>query len=250
VNDYFSYQKALAVECLLPVLEREGVELAGRSVLEVGCGYGGVLAGLSERRRLGEAVGIDVDPEMIEAGRRRCPAGVRLEVGDFLRREPARSFDVVLLRDVLEHIVDVEGALRRARALLRPQGALYVSFAPFYSPFGGHQHIGGGPFSYVPWLQLLPAGIFRRLLRVDGSAYKSAPAAMADLDSVLRTRLTTGLFRRLTARLDLRVAWSRQYLVRPDHRRKLGLPPLALPRLPLLDELLCTGVEAILRPVR
>lgn len=245
IDDFHAYERTLGEVCLLPLLARHGVELAGKAVLDAGCGYGGVLAALAEEYPLGEALGVDLDADMVRLGAARCPAGVRLEAGDFLRLE-GRRFDLILLRDVLEHIVDVEGALARAAALLRPGGLIFASFAPFYSPFGGHQHNASGLPSRLPWLHLLPEAVFRSLLRLPGNSYKSGGSLSADMDTVLRTRLTLARFRRAVSAAGLRMTYRAQYLSRPDYAVKFGLPELRFPAVPALDELLCTGAEALL----
>jgi len=245
IKDFLTYEKALGQAFLIPLIESQGISLAGKSVLDLGCGYGGVLAVLQEKYGLADALGIDLDPEMIRSGQERGPHGVKLETRDFFALED-RLFDFILMRDVLEHIVDVEGALAKAVRLLKPGGMIYASFAPFYSPFGGHQHNGAGLFSNVPWLQVLPESWFRRLLRLEGNSYKSATGLESDMDTVLRTRLTLSGFRRLVPKVGLKLRYHAQYLIRPDYKIKFGLPALAFPRLPPLDDLLSTGSESIL----
>jgi SAM-dependent methyltransferase len=245
IADFHAYEKALGERFLRPLLADHGIQLDGKAVLDVGCGYGGVLAALAEAHPLGEARGVDLDPAMVEEGLKRAPKGVVLEVRDFLTLDGA-AYDVILLRDVLEHIVDVEGALRNAARILRPGGTVYASFAPFLSPFGGHQHNGSGLPSGIPWLHLLPESAFRSLLRLPGNSYKGVEGLSADMDSVLKTRLTLARFRRAVAAVGFRFRYRAQYLSRPDYRIKFGLPQVAYPAVPLLDELLCTGAEALL----
>jgi SAM-dependent methyltransferase len=246
VADFHAYEKALGSRFLVPLLRREGFDPSGKSVLDVGCGYGGVLASLAEAHPLGEALGVDLDADMIRAGAGRCPPPVRLEVRDFFALD-GRGFDLILLRDVLEHIVDVEGAVAKAARLLRPGGRIYASFAPFLSPFGGHQHNASGPASLLPWLQLLPERAFRGLLRLRGNSYKSGPGLADDMESVLRTRLTVGRFERAASAAGLRAGYRAHYLSRPDYRIKFGLPAVPFPPVPVLREFLCTGAEALLR---
>lgn len=245
VEDFHAYEKALGSRFLLPLLEGHGAPLAGASVLDVGCGYGGVLAALAEKHPLAGALGVDLDPDMIRSGSVRCPPGVKLETRDFLEMDGG-TFDLILMRDVLEHIVDVEAALAKAARLLRPGGRLFASFAPFYSPFGGHQHNGSGLPSRLPWLHLLPEAAFRALLRLPGNGYKGRAGLAADMDTVLRTRLTLARFRRAAAGAGLRTRYHAQYLSRPDYRLKFGLPAVAFPAFPGLEELVCTGAEALL----
>lgn len=268
IADFHAYEKELCLKGLIPLLRRQGFDPSGKSVLDVGCGYGGVLAGLAESFPLKSALGIDLDALMIRQGSEKCPEGVRLQVRDFFGMHPvdpeafdpgshgpdlvrraasaSGGYDLILMRDVLEHIPDAEGALRKAASLLSPRGVIFASFAPFYSPFGGHQHNGSGLFSNVPWLQLLPEPLFRAALRLKGNSYKSGQSLSEDMESVLRTRLTIGRFRRMIPGAGLRLGYFARYLSRPDYRIKFGLPEIGFPAIPGLDELACTGVEALL----
>jgi SAM-dependent methyltransferase len=244
VPDFHAYEKALGERFLIPLLESRGIALDGRAVLDAGCGQGGVLAALGESHTLAEAHGVDLDADMVARGAARCGRGLRLEVADFLRLE-GRNYDLILLRDVLEHIVDVEGAFRKAARLLRPGGVLFASFAPFWSPFGGHQHNGAGPASRIPWLHLLPEAAFRSLLRLPGNSYKTGAGLAADMETVLRTRLTLARFRRAAAAAGFRMTYRAQYLSRPDYAIKFGLPQVPFPPIPGLEEIACTGAEAL-----
>lgn len=70
------------------------VGLAPRSVLDAGCGTGRVAAELA--RRGVAVVGVDVDPSMIEAARRRAPELEWIEA-DLCQLDLGRRFDVVVL---------------------------------------------------------------------------------------------------------------------------------------------------------
>ena len=60
IADFHAYEKALGERFLRPLLENHGIELDGKAVLDVGCGYGGVLAALAEAHRLGLRVIVDL----------------------------------------------------------------------------------------------------------------------------------------------------------------------------------------------
>lgn len=245
VTDYFAYEKKLCRTGLIPALARVGFDAAGKAVLDVGCGYGGVLAALAETFPLRRGLGLDLDAEMIARGKAEAPAGVVLEARDFFSFSEG-GFDLIVLRDVLEHMPHAVDALMKAASLLAPGGIIFASFAPFWSPFGGHQHNGVGFLANVPWLHALPEAWFRRALRLEGNSYKSNRALAEDMESVLRTRLTLRGFRGMLPGAGLRLQRFQRYLIRPDFRVKFGLPALGFPALPWIDELACTGVEAIL----
>jgi SAM-dependent methyltransferase len=111
---------ALKVRYLLAHLPATG------RVLEVGCGGGRLLNTVAAHRPHLELDGCDIRPLRYAPARFRFTL-VGLESAA-LPYESA-SFDVVVMMDALEHFQDPAGALRAARAVLRPHGRL-VSFTP------------------------------------------------------------------------------------------------------------------------
>jgi SAM-dependent methyltransferase len=97
----------------------------GFRVLEVGCGTGAVLQVLERACHRGHVVGMDSFAEGLHFARRRttCP----LVVGDANRPPFGAEFSVVGLFDVLEHLPDDEGVLRRMSELLIPGGTLLLT---------------------------------------------------------------------------------------------------------------------------
>lgn len=98
--------------------------LRGKSVLDVGCGAGGLAPHL---RSLGavEIVGIEPSALAVEAGV-RCDNVYRLPVEKAVG-EIDRQFDVIVAADVLEHLVDPWTVLAHLRPLLAKEGMLLVS---------------------------------------------------------------------------------------------------------------------------
>jgi 2-polyprenyl-6-hydroxyphenyl methylase/3-demethylubiquinone-9 3-methyltransferase len=100
--------------------------IAGKSVLDVGCGLGFFSRRLAERGALVTAC--DLGPELVRRTRERV--GCTAVVADALALEhqfgPDR-FDVVVSSECIEHTPDPDGALRQMVAVLRPGGYLSVS---------------------------------------------------------------------------------------------------------------------------
>jgi SAM-dependent methyltransferase len=96
----------------------------GERVLDIGSGKGELAADLVERAGA-TVVGIDHDPHHLAFARERF-AGERLrfEAGDVLAGLPTGPFDVVVLSNVLEHIPDRVGLLRRIVADVSPRVVL------------------------------------------------------------------------------------------------------------------------------
>src|SRR4029079_273783 len=49
-----------------------------------------------------------------------------------------RSFDIVLSYDVFEHVADLRAVLSECHRVLRPGGALYALFPPYFGPRAHH----------------------------------------------------------------------------------------------------------------
>ena len=104
--------------------------LAGKSVLDVGCG-GGILA--EAMARSGARVkGIDLAERPLKVAElHRLESGVAVEyeaasAEDLAAREPAR-YDVVTCMEVLEHVPDPASTVRACAALARPGGQLFFA---------------------------------------------------------------------------------------------------------------------------
>jgi SAM-dependent methyltransferase len=102
--------------------------LAGQRVLDVGCGYGALVSFLQSQGY--QAEGIDFDPVSVEAAQQIFPGvPVRLENAETMERYPSASFDSIVLKDALHHLVcegDFSSSSRMFRRLLVPGGRLVV----------------------------------------------------------------------------------------------------------------------------
>jgi SAM-dependent methyltransferase len=70
-------------------------ELAGRSVLDVGCGLGDFYGFLREKTHLKDYLGMDINDNMIALARRKYPEA-KFEVKDIVEDSPDGAFDYVL----------------------------------------------------------------------------------------------------------------------------------------------------------
>lgn len=145
-------------------------DVAGLRILDLGCGHGALAVELA-RRGAARVVGVDLDADRIDFARRhvgeRFPeiAGrVAFQAADIATVD--ETFDMVISKDTLEHVLDVPAIAAEIRRLLVPGGLLMVGFAPLYwSPFGDHGRFTGRRRG-VPWLPaILPEGILLALAR-------------------------------------------------------------------------------------
>ena len=122
----------------------------GRTILEVGSGLGDLAADLRGYDRL---IVTDVDPVCLRDLLRRFENRPRIQVQSLDLRGANPEIppvETVIAVNVLEHIVDDAGALRRMAEIVVPGGNI-VLFVPGYpSLYGPHDRAAGHVRRYVP----------------------------------------------------------------------------------------------------
>ncbi|HEX2574110.1 MAG TPA: bifunctional class I SAM-dependent methyltransferase/glycosyltransferase family 2 protein [Polyangia bacterium] len=103
---------------------------AGARVLEIGCGTGDLLAALAPA----EGVGVDISPRMLDVARGKYPH-LEFVVADAESLEaPAlegRTFDYVVMSDVVGQLSDVWAAFRALRRFTHPRTRIFISYYNF-----------------------------------------------------------------------------------------------------------------------
>ncbi|MFO0944580.1 MAG: class I SAM-dependent methyltransferase [Planctomycetota bacterium] len=97
---------------IMRILQRHPLDL--RTVCEIGCGAGGILAELS--KRLGDSVqfvGYDISPQAHKISQQFRRPNINFVLGDAFADQEV--FDLVLIMDVVEHVEDCFGFLRNVK---------------------------------------------------------------------------------------------------------------------------------------
>ncbi|HLU39704.1 MAG TPA: class I SAM-dependent methyltransferase [Planctomycetota bacterium] len=119
------------------LLERELGRGGGRTVLEIGCGAGGMLKPLA---RFGAVYGIDIATEYVQVCAEHGLARMVAGSGDALPFAD-RTFDLVALFDVIEHIPDERATLAEVRRVLKPGGTVFVSVPAYQFLFSQNDRV-------------------------------------------------------------------------------------------------------------
>lgn len=113
------------------ILNKIRAHTAGRTLLEVGVGQGHLIA-------VAQEMGYDVTAvELLEQEAQTTADLLQLPVicGDFLHLEEDRQVDIITMGDVLEHLQRPAEGLKKAAALLKDGGVLWLSTPNFESSF-------------------------------------------------------------------------------------------------------------------
>jgi 2-polyprenyl-6-hydroxyphenyl methylase/3-demethylubiquinone-9 3-methyltransferase len=107
------------------------VALAGKRVLDIGCG-GGILSD-SMARKGAEVTGIDLSTKALKVAQLHAMeagttgASYREISAEALAQEQAASFDVVTCMEMLEHVPDPSSVVRACATLVKPGGWVFFS---------------------------------------------------------------------------------------------------------------------------
>ncbi|WP_415857534.1 class I SAM-dependent methyltransferase [Salinispora arenicola] len=188
------------------VLLRLAGPIAGRDVLDLGCGNGYLcrrLAGKGAR-----VTGVDPSPKMIAAARQReirDQLGVRyVQAGaEDLGALSGAAYDLVIANHVLTAVVDLPAVLAEARRVLRPGGTLVAALShpafscgprrwvglvpdsPRLEEFAGFavdHYFRTGRYLIDTWRGFSPVPYVHRPLRTYWRAFTSAGFSVTDFD--------------------------------------------------------------------
>jgi len=243
---YWTYQYELATRFHIPLMESWGVRLENIKVLDVGCGDGGFTAAMADHGAL--CVGVE-----IKDFKRAMNGNHRLQflVQDVTAAEgPERlgvDYDLIILRDVIEHIPleHKENFLLSLKRFLRHSGKIFITFPPYYSPYGLHQQaLLKSKLRVMPYLHYAPLFLLRRLASWMGEAAD----CMAGIEEITRCKMTLRHFKKLVGKMGMKIFREKHYFVRPSHEIRYGWKTRAawFGKVPVLQEMLVAGATVLL----
>jgi SAM-dependent methyltransferase len=214
---------------VIPFIQKSHTITANTTVFEVGTAEGGVLLPFLDMGC--KCVGVDLAPERIALAEsflsKEIASGQATILlknifdADFLNRY-WNAFDIIILKDVIEHVPDQEGFVPFLKNFLRPGGQIFFGFPPWYMPFGGHQQICHKKLpSVLPWYHILPRFLYKGFLKMAGEN----EITVKELMEIKDTQITIERFERIVKASGLRVLYKEHYLINPIYKYKFGLQP-------------------------
>lgn len=127
-RQYFNELATTSEKYFIPYIKRYMQVGKGTNVLEIGCGDGGNLLPFS--RMDCDVVGVDMAEGRIKDARKffqENGAKGRFIASDvFLLEELMHQFDLIVCHDVIEHIDDKEGFMRKCKHMLKSRGCPFL----------------------------------------------------------------------------------------------------------------------------
>lgn len=249
---YFDIQVLNAEKYVIPFIEEKFPVKAGMRILEIGCGEGGVLKAFVNRGC--EGVGVELDaPRVVDANKfltEDIAAGrLRFVVKDIYEVDVKKDFnglfDIIVLKDVIEHIHDQAKLIGWMKNFLKPDGIVFFGFPPWYMPFGGHQQICKSRISRLPYIHLLPKGMYKWILR-------NRKENVEEMMEIRDTGISIERFEKICKKEGYTIFHAGHYLINPIYEWKFGWKPrkqIGLIKLiPFFRNFLTTCVYYIIQP--
>ena len=110
-----------------------GVDLAGKAVLDFGCGAGGITLHIAKNYEPAEIVGYDVEQPVIDRARAAAAGQGLSAIARFVSSPPGHlpfddsAFDVVFSKDAMIHVSDKEALFAEIFRVLKPGGVFTAS---------------------------------------------------------------------------------------------------------------------------
>jgi SAM-dependent methyltransferase len=248
---YWGYMYDLGKEIIVPYLTSIGIFKSGDSVIEIGSAEGGVLHAFADKGAV-NCIGTDIAEVRLEMGRTITDiAGLNVEfvTNDIIYGIPPAEwnfkYDLAILRDVIEHLDDTQIALTNIRKVIKKGGYLYVTFPPYKSPYGGHQHtLSGDLLSKLPYIHLLPISIFKKLIK------SGRPQDIEEVERLSDIQLSPEKFKKAALNSGYEIAKEDYYLLRPVFKMKFGLPSFkinTLAKIKFIRNYFCMEASFILK---
>lgn len=247
---YFNEQSFTTSHYVIPYLKQIMEITPQTNVAEIGCGEGGNLLPFLERGC--RIVGIDLAANKIRNANKFFKDHPNNHLTTFISEDiykvdPADfpPFDLIIMKDTIEHIPDQEIFLENLKKFLSPQGKVFFSFPPWRMPFGGHQQICKNRLlSKLPYFHLLPNPLYTGLLRGAGERQ----ATIDVLLDIKKTGISIDRFAKILQKTQYKIVKKTYFLVNPNYEIKFKLKSRPLPgilNIPYIKDSFTTAVYCV-----
>ncbi|MBD3615672.1 MAG: methyltransferase domain-containing protein [Gracilimonas sp.] len=224
---YFDMQYKTGRDYILPFITDLLPRREQLHILEIGCAEAGVLKAFTELGH--KCVGIELSEWRTALAKKYMQKEIREGLISFLNRDileinPSEEFkdlfDVVILKDVIEHINNQEEFIKTLKKFIDPDGIVFFGFPPWYMPFGGHQQIAHNKWlSKLPYFHLLPKPVYKWVLKIAGEP----DIKIQGLLEIKETGISIERFEKIVKSSGWKIEKKKYWLFNPIYKWKFGV---------------------------
>lgn len=224
-QQYFEEQSYTTQKYVIPYIETIRPIHKDMKVLEIGCGEGGNIKPFLD---LGcKVIGVDMNSKHLQLAEyfyldHPLKENLTLINSDIYEvKDKLDGFDIILLRDVLEHIHNQERFMNYVKTFLKDDGLFLIAYPPWQSPFGGHQQIlKSKVLSHLPYFHVFPKPLLKLILKIFGET-KSIPGML----EIAETGISIERLKKIIIKEHYTVLKQTYWFINPNYEIKFNLKP-------------------------
>ncbi len=223
---YFEIQRLVTEESIIPFLSPYLHKNIGNHILEIGCAEAGVLKAFLNHGY--NVTGVELSTARYENAKKFLEQDIQQGRADVINKniydinpkvEFKQLFDVIVLKDVIEHIPDQERFIPKLKEFLTDDGIIFFAYPPWWMPFGGHQQICDHKLlRTLPWFHLLPISWYKWILK----SFGENQGTIKELLEIKETGINIGRMYRILKENDFTILEEVHWLVNPIYKYKFG----------------------------
>ncbi len=250
-EQYFKEQSYTTEKFVIPFINEVMQINSDILIAEIGCGEGGNLKPFLDKGC--NVVGIDLSKGKISNAIKffeNHPLKDNLKLINKniyeIKDDKNFKFDLIIMRDTLEHVHNQELFLDHLKLFLKPNGKVFLAFPPWRMPFGGHQQLCQNKFlSNLPYFHILPNVLYRRILK----SFGESQGLINGLLEVKETRISIHIFQQIVLKQNYKIEKQIYYLINPNYEVKFNLKHRKLPvvlNIPYLRDFFVTTLYSVI----
>lgn len=229
---YFEIQYLNSKSSIIPFLKGIYEPKIGDKIMEIGSAEGGVLKAFTDLGCICSGVELSKARVKLANGfmKPEIDKGlISFRNDDIYNVDPNKlphKFDLIILKDVIEHIHNQEKFMNKVGEFLTDKGVIFFGFPSWRMPFGGHQQNAASNFlAKMPYYHLLPKPLYSFILKSFGETERM----VENLLEIKDTGISTKRFEKICSQNKFKILKRTKYLVAPIYEYKFGYKTKLLP---------------------
>lgn len=229
---YFEIQYLNSKSSIIPFLKGIFEPKAKDKIMEIGSAEGGVLKAFTDFGCI--CSGVELSEKRVELAKEfmkpEIDAGlISFRSDDIYNVDPEKlpyKFDLIILKDVIEHIHNQEKFMNKVGDFLTEDGVIFFGFPSWRMPYGGHQQNTMSNFlAKLPYYHLFPKPIYKWILKTFGES----DIMIENLLEIKDTGISTKRFEKICRDNNFEIIKRVKYFVAPIYEYKFGYKTKLLP---------------------